>query len=102
VYGPDNAVLPTGAAYHEQVPPVKSDTAAGRWIERRGGDAGYMAIFQTSDLADARAHVEGLGVRVVWEANLDPSSSSIASGCPRENGAPSRRPATNSHRRARR
>jgi hypothetical protein len=71
VFGLENAVLPVGDAFLELVSPVKPDTAAGRWIERRGGDAGYMAIFQTSDLADARAHVEGLGVRVVWEASLD-------------------------------
>jgi hypothetical protein len=71
VFGLENAVLPVGDAFLELVSPVKPDTSAGRWIDRRGGDAGYMAIFQTSDLADARAHVEGLGVRVVWEANLD-------------------------------
>lgn len=71
VFGLENAVLPLGDAFLELVSPVKPDTAAGRWIDRRGGDAGYMAIFQTADLADARSHVEGLGVRVVWEANLD-------------------------------
>ncbi len=71
VFGLENAVLPVGDAFLELVAPVKPDTAAGRWLERRGGDAGYMAIFQTSDLADARAHVEGVGVRVVWEAKLD-------------------------------
>jgi hypothetical protein len=71
VFGLENAVLPVGDAFLELVSPVKPDTAAGRWIDRRGGDAGYMAIFQTSDLADARAHVDALGVRVVWEANLD-------------------------------
>jgi hypothetical protein len=71
VFGLENAVLPVGDAFLELVSPVKPDTAAGRWIDRRGGDAGYMAIFQTADLADARAHVERLGVRVVWEAKLD-------------------------------
>ncbi|MEN8161542.1 MAG: efflux RND transporter permease subunit, partial [Myxococcota bacterium] len=71
VFGLENAVLPVGDAFLELVAPVKPDTAAGRWIDRRGGDAGYMTIFQTADLADARAHVERLGVRVVWEASLD-------------------------------
>lgn len=75
VFGLENAVLPLGDTFLELVSPVKPDTAAGRWLERRGGDAGYMAIFQTDDLADARAHVERLGVRVVWEANLEKAAT---------------------------
>jgi catechol 2,3-dioxygenase-like lactoylglutathione lyase family enzyme len=70
VFGLENAVLPVGDAFLELVAPVKPDTSAGRWLERRGGDAGYMAIFQTRDLAEARARVERLGVRVVWETAL--------------------------------
>jgi hypothetical protein len=70
VFGLDNAVLPVGDGFLELVSPVKPDTSAGRWLERRGGDAGYMAIFQTDDLAEARARVERLGVRVVWETRL--------------------------------
>lgn len=70
VFGLENAVLPIGDAFLELVSPVKPDTSAGRWLERRRGDAGYMAIFQTRDLAAARARVERLGVRVVWETRL--------------------------------
>jgi len=71
VFGLENAVLPVGDAFLELVSPVKPDTSAGRWLARRGGDAGYMAIFQTGDLAEARARVERLGVRVVWETRLE-------------------------------
>jgi len=71
VFGLENAVLPVGDGFLELVAPAKPETAAGRWIDRRGGDAGYMAIFQTPDLADARSHVERLGVRIVWEAQLE-------------------------------
>jgi len=76
VFGLENAVLPVGDTFLELVSPVKPDTSAGRWLDRRGGDAGYMAIFQTSDLAEARARVERLGVRVVWETRL-PGAATI-------------------------
>jgi hypothetical protein len=69
-FGLENAVLPLGDAFLEIVSPVKPDASAARFLARRGGDAGYMAIFQTSDLAAARERVEKLGVRVVWEAAL--------------------------------
>ena len=36
----------------------------------RGGDGGYMAIFQVPDLAAARRRLAGLGARVVWTADL--------------------------------
>jgi hypothetical protein len=34
---------------------------------RRGGDSGYMVIFQVDELASARERLAKLGVRVVWE-----------------------------------
>jgi hypothetical protein len=52
------------------VAPAQPDTAAGRYLERRGGDGGYMAIFQVPDLAVARRRLADLGVRVVWTADL--------------------------------
>src|SRR5262249_60787552 len=52
------------------VAPGQAGTTAGRYLERRGGDGGYMAIFQVPDLAAARARLPGLGVRVVWTADL--------------------------------
>ena len=58
-FGLENGVLPIGDAFLEVVSPAQPDTTAGRWIERRGGDAGYMAIFQTDDLAAARARDGG-------------------------------------------
>jgi len=76
VFGLENAVLPLGDAFLEVVSPVKPDTTAGRWLDRRGGDAGYMAIFQTGELAEARRRVERLGVRVVWETTL-PGAATI-------------------------
>jgi hypothetical protein len=69
-FGLANAVFAVGDTFVEVVAPVRPDTTAGRYLERRGGDGGYMAIFQVPDLAAARRRVAGLGVRVVWTADL--------------------------------
>jgi hypothetical protein len=69
-FGLTNAVFAVGDTFVEVVAPAQSGTTAGRYLERRGGDGGYMAIFQVRDLAAARRRVAGLGVRVVWTAEL--------------------------------
>jgi len=69
-FGLTNAVFAAGDTFVEVVAPVRPDTTAGRYLSRRGGDGGYMAIFQVRDLAAARRRVAGLGVRVVWTADL--------------------------------
>jgi len=66
-FGLENAVFPVGDTFLEVVSPVRANTAAGRFLDRRGGDGGYMVIVQTDDLAADRARVDALGVRVVWE-----------------------------------
>src|SRR5205823_7909678 len=38
---------------------------------KRGGDGGYMVILQTADLRADRARLGALGVRIVWQAELD-------------------------------
>jgi Glyoxalase-like domain len=69
-FGLTNAVFAAGDSFVEVVAPVQPETTAGRYLERRGGDGGYMAIFQVPDLAEARRRIAGLGVRVVWTADL--------------------------------
>jgi glyoxalase-like protein len=69
-FGLTNAVFAVGDTFIEVVAPIQPDTTAGRYLERRGGDGGYMAIFQLQDLAAARRRLAGLGVRVVWTADL--------------------------------
>jgi hypothetical protein len=69
-FGLTNAVFAAGDTFVEVVAPAEAGTTAGRYLERRGGDGGYMAIFQLPDLAAARARLPGLGVRVVWTADL--------------------------------
>jgi catechol 2,3-dioxygenase-like lactoylglutathione lyase family enzyme len=67
VFGLENGVMPIGETFLEVVSPVQANATAARWIERRGGDSGYMVIFQVDDLAPHRARLSKLGVRVVWE-----------------------------------
>jgi hypothetical protein len=69
-FGLANAVFAAGDTFVEVVSPVRPATTAGRYLERRGGDSGYMAIFQMPDLAQARRRVADAGVRVVWTADL--------------------------------
>jgi hypothetical protein len=67
VFGLENAVMPIGETFLEVVSPARANTTAGRFIERRGGDSGYMVIFQVDELAGPRARLAELGVRIVWE-----------------------------------
>jgi hypothetical protein len=69
-FGLENAVFSIGDTFLEVVAPIQQGTTAGRYLERRGGDSGYMAIFQVPNSAEARRRVAELGVRVVWTADL--------------------------------
>lgn len=68
-YGLVNVVMPVGGEFLEIVQPVTADASAGRYLKRRGGDAGYMLIFQADDASAHRARLAGDGVRVI--ATLD-------------------------------
>ncbi len=69
-FGLANGVLPVGDQFVEVVSPIGDGSAAQRWMDRCGGDAGYMVIFQVSSMADARAHFVREGLRTVWSADL--------------------------------
>ncbi len=70
-FGLRNAVFALGDTFLEVVSPVQPDTAAGRLIERRGGDCGYMLMFQVENLAARRDQVRALDIREVFEVSLD-------------------------------
>jgi hypothetical protein len=70
-FGLRNAVFTLGDTFLEVVSPIQPDTAAGRLIERRGGDCGYMLMFQVDDLPGARSRAAEQGVREVFEVSLD-------------------------------
>ena len=71
-FGLHNAVMPVGDTFLEVVSPKEEGTTAGRFLERQGGDAGYMVILQTEEsMDDFRRRMQRLGVRVVWMADHD-------------------------------
>lgn len=69
-FGLHNALYPVGDQFLEIVSPLPghTDTAGGRHLERRGGDAGYMVILQTDDLEAVRTRAGELGTRIIFEA----------------------------------
>jgi hypothetical protein len=69
-FGLENVVFALGDCFLEVISPTRPDTAAGRWLERHGGDGGYMVLFDIEDLDGARQRAERLGVRVVWRIDL--------------------------------
>jgi len=69
-FGLENALLPAGNQFIEVVAPTQQGTAGGRYLERRGGDGGYMVITQCDDHAPRRKRVEELGVRLAHEFDV--------------------------------
>lgn len=63
-YGLENMLMPVGPSFLEVVAPTRPDTAAGRYMERRGGDGGYMVICQVPENDSYRARCATLGVRI--------------------------------------
>ena len=66
-FGLHNALYPVGSQFIEVVAPIDpaEDTAGKRYLDRRGGDGGYMVITQCDDQAPRRAKFEELGIRLV-------------------------------------
>ncbi len=69
-FGLANVVFAIGDCFLEIVSPRAEGTAAGRQLERSGGDGGYMALFDLEDLDGARRRAERAGVRTVWQIDL--------------------------------
>lgn len=63
-FGLHNALMPFGSSFLEVVAPQRDGTAAGRYLERRQGDGGYMVILDSEALPRWRSHVAAIGVRI--------------------------------------
>ena len=70
-FGLRNAVMALGDTFVEVVSPVTDGTAAGRHLERRGGDGGYLVMFEVEDAAAARRRAAEAGIREVFAIELD-------------------------------
>ncbi len=66
-FGLKNMLWPIGTQFLEVVTPIAEGTAGGRYIERRGGDSGYMVITQVDDVARRRERAAELGIRIAFD-----------------------------------
>lgn len=74
-FGLVNRVYALGDQFLEVVVPTALTAPAARFISR-GGEGGYMAIFQTDDLAATRARLDAMKIRRVWNVDLPDISAS--------------------------
>jgi hypothetical protein len=69
-FGLHNALMVIGDQFLEVVSPTTDGTTAGRLLEKRHGDGGYMAIYECDDLDDRMIHLANNDVRVVWAGDF--------------------------------
>ena len=87
-YGLENFLLPIGSNFLEVVAPLKpgAETAAGRYLQRRKGDGGYMVIMDCDDVVPWRAHMGTVGVRLVEDRAYE-GKAHLMQFHPRDTGA---------------
>lgn len=70
-YGLVNALMPFGNSFLEVVAPTREDTAAGRYLARRGGPGGYMVILDCDNIMVWVTHLPWVDVRVANDLDYD-------------------------------
>jgi len=75
-FGLENALLPVGSTFIEVISPVEEGTTAGRFLDRRQGDGGYMVIIQVDDFFKSKEMVDQRGVNIIFESE-DPLARAI-------------------------
>ncbi len=70
VFGLHNALMMIGDQFLEVVSPTREGTTAGRLLDKRGGDGGYMAIYEVDDLDAREAALQLEGIRIVWSGDM--------------------------------
>ncbi len=70
MFGVKNTLWPLGSQFLEVVEPIRDGTAAGRYLERRKGEGGYMVICEVDDISRRRARAEELGVRTAFDLSF--------------------------------
>ena len=69
-FGLENAVMPLGTDFLEVVSPIEENTTAGRYLDKRGGDGGYMVIIQVDDFERSKFLVNDYKIGIVWDTDL--------------------------------
>ncbi len=70
-FGLRNSVMAMGDTFLEVVSPNREGTTAGRLLDRRGGDGGYMVLAQVDDFSVVNARLDELNLRKIWEIRRD-------------------------------
>jgi hypothetical protein len=86
-HGLHNVVMPIGNTFLEVVSPFRDGTTAGRYLDRLGGDGGYMVILDCDDIDAWREHCKSIGVRIPYEANYPERGYGALHLHPRDVGA---------------
>ncbi|MBW1893089.1 MAG: hypothetical protein JRF40_04555 [Deltaproteobacteria bacterium] len=73
-FGLENVLLPIGTDFIEIVAPIRDNTPAGRYLERRSGNGGYMVLLQADSeetQASSLTRAKEMGIRVAFEGTLE-------------------------------
>ena len=68
-FGLQNVVMTLGDTFLEVVSPIQEGTTAGRLLEKRKGDGGYMVIVQVDDLEAEKQRLLETEIRTVFSAD---------------------------------
>ena len=65
-FGLENNLMPIGRNFLEVVAPIQENTAGGRYLDKRGGDGGYMVIAQVENLIQEQVRLANTSIRSVF------------------------------------
>jgi len=67
-FGLHNFLMPIDTNFLEVVAPFQGNTSAGRYLQQKGGDSGYMIIMQCDNVKNIRERITTLGHRLILDS----------------------------------